>query len=949
MTLDIWYPIVIIMNEYKESFSMTLHKLAKIVFFVILLTTLTATAATEYKKIIIGTYANQSQADKDLAALIKELQKEEKIVNLQREHDFYFIARKSGKYYISLIEPFSDFNVLKTVLSSVQKHRKGAFSNRVDKKYLLRNAKVSQLGLVLEGTKEMKPEPVVKTEVKVKKTEPKYIQEPVSTPKVKEIIVHKKVEKILKKIEEKPLPKSEKPIQEEEVKKSTNPPVENQNIKLINSLGYNYYQIATLTFLLLSLALLLYVRYLRKKNSELRDHFNFQHNEDIKESYEEIDRKEMFLAKVSHELRTPMNAIIGLSHIVLESDLNPLQHSNVSKIKQSGEMLLEIVNDILDISKMDAGELKIEKVKFDLNDVLEHISNMVSLKVQNKGLELIYHIEKDVPSILVGDPLRLGQIFINLLDNAIKFTQSGTVELSIRKLEEMSDSIVGLEFIVKDTGIGMTESEISKIFQDFTQADDSISRVYGGTGLGLSITKQLVEMMGGVVDIESTPDVGTSFKITIHFTIHEVDNKRYYRLPSKTLMSKNALIVDSNPKSVKSLRNMLEYFHYKVETINTLEESDKLLSQVAFDMLIIDEQKLSKYSSDLIKLIKGKYDIKIILIESIYYQNTNNIRHLEEIDSYIIKPFNQNSIFNVILEVYGEKQLQIESRPKITKEDLSLFQNIHILVAEDNIINQRVITGLLDGSGFKLTMANNGQEAIEKLSKNPNVDLILMDINMNVMDGYTATKTIREYSEYDEIPIFALTANSLQKDIDTAIACGMQGYLTKPLNIDSLYEKLYTLFSDENKVKKEKKETRYYEEYEDEKELETIEEKVVVEKRLYSYSELDADLGLANSNGSAELYATLLKNFLEMYNDATDVLDAIVKDRRYQDGIHFVHDIKGLSSYLGAEKVASISERLEKEFKGEKLNEHSILINKFTRDLELLLIDIHKYLNGEKS
>jgi len=922
---------------------MILFKLAKIVFFVILLTTLSS-AATEYKKIIIGTYANQSQADRDLAALIIELEKDKQIVDLQYKHDFYFIARKSGKYYIGLIEPFSDFKVLKTVLTSVQKHRKGAFSNKVDKKYLLRNAKISQLQLAeSEEPQEKETKPVVK------KPEIKYAEEPQSTPKVKEIIVHKKVEKILEKIEPKPVQKSEEPTSKEEVKPSVTPPpaaVETNNSELLNSLGYSYYQIAALVFLLLSLVLLLYIRYLRKRNSELKDHFNFQHNAEIKESYEEIDRKEMFLAKVSHELRTPMNAIIGLSHIVLQSDLNPLQHANVSKIKHSGEMLLDIVNDILDISKMDAGELKIEKVKFDLNDVLEHISNMVSLKVQNKGLELIYHIEKDVPSVLVGDPLRLGQIFINLLDNAIKFTKEGTVELSIRKLEEMSDSIVGLEFIVKDTGIGMTEGEISNIFQDFTQADESISRVYGGTGLGLSITKQLVEMMGGVVDIQSTPDVGTSFKITIHFTIHEVDNKRYYRLPSKALMNKNALIVDSNPKSIKSLTNMLTYFHYKVETINTLEEADKLLSQVAFDMLIIDEQKLSKYSSDLIQLIKGKYDIKIILIESIYYQNTNNIRHLEEIDSYIMKPFNQNSIFNVILEVYGEKKLQVEVKPKITKEELSVFQNIHILVAEDNIINQRVISGLLDGSGFKLTMANNGQEAIEKLSKNPNVDLILMDINMNVMDGYTATKTIREYNEYDEIPIFALTANSLQKDIDTAMECGMQGYLTKPLNIDSLYEKLFTLFTDQ---KKEKKEKRYYEQYEDEQEVETVVTQVVVEKRIYSFSELDADLGLANSNGSEELYSTLLKNFLEMYNDAASVLDAIVKDRRYKDGIHFVHDIKGLSSYLGAQKVATISERLEKDFKSEKLNEHSILINKFTRDLELLLSDIRKYLDGKKS
>jgi len=909
-------------------------KLTRILLFVILLTTLTS-ASTQYKKIIIGTYANQSQADKDLKALINVLQKDESIVELQYEYDFYFIARKSGKYYIGLIEPFSDKKVLNKLLKAVKKHRKGAFANKVDKNNLLRDAKIFQLKSQI--TEEVPVEPTKAVETKVKKPVVKIVPEPVESPKVKAIIIHEKVKKVLEKI--KPAPISQK---KEIAKKEVTSSVVKVDEKVQEGVEYNYYQIATLVLGLLSLILVLYVKYLLTKNSNLKEHFNSQHNDEIKESYEELDRKEMFLAKVSHELRTPMNAIIGLSHIVLESDLNPLQHSNVSKIKQSGEMLLEIVNDILDISKMDAGELKIEKIKFDLNEVLEHISNMVSLKVQNKGLELIYNIEKDVPSILVGDPLRLGQIFINLLDNAIKFTEKGTVELSIRKLDEMSDSIVGLEFIVKDTGIGMTQEEISKIFKDFTQADNSISRVYGGTGLGLSITKQLVEMMGGVVDIESTPDVGTSFRITLHFTIHEIDNKRYYRLPSKSLMDKNALIVDSNPKSIKSLTNMLTYFHYKVETINTLEEADKLLSQVAFDMLIIDEQKLSKYSGDMIQLIKAKYDIKIILIESMYYQNTNNIRHLEEIDSYIMKPFSQNSIFNVILEVYGEKQTNVEPKPKVTKEDLSLFKDIEILIAEDNIINQRVIAGLLDGSGFNLIMANNGQEAIEKLSRHPHVDLILMDINMNVMDGYTATKTIREYSEYDDIPIFALTANSLQKDIDVAMECGMQGYLTKPLNIDSLYEKLFTLFNESNKEKKEKKHYDSMLDYD--ATIESQVSKPIVITKNYHFTDLDADLGLANSNDSKELYATLLKNFLEMYSDATPVLTSIIKERRYKEGVYFVHDIKGLAAYLGGEKVATIAERLEREFRSEKLNEHSILINKFARELEKLLADIHTYL-----
>lgn len=912
------------MTICKMAEGKTLMERLFTVIFVLFLFTVQGYASGE-SKIIVKSFYTEKNADNGLNNLVKTMQSNPKMIQYQDEHDFYFATRKSGSYTILILEPFKDSSEYKKVLKEIKKHYKGAFVNKI------KDGSTSIKTLKLKSTLKPKQKPVSKP-----------------TPKPKEnVVAYEEIEVIEadEKIENKPsmykqldVQDTELPNEKVEKKIDTKPqvvvaleekiiPVEDANIEENSSWSISTY---LLIILIIVVAILIWViLILRRKNIELEHMVQYMHSAEVKSEYALAEEKEMFLAKVSHELRTPMSAIIGLSHLLLQGKLNDVQHNNIKKIKESGEVILEIVNDILDISKIDAGALKIENIDFDINEVLEHLSNMTSLKAEDKGLNLVYDIDQSVPSRLVGDPLRLGQILINLIDNAIKFTKKGSIELKINTLDDDFESRVGLEFRVIDHGMGMDESQLKNLFKDFTQADETISRKYGGTGLGLSIVKQLVDMMSGTIDVNSEYGDGTEFIVRIYFTKFEVNNKRHYRLPSKSLMGKNAIIVDSNARSVESLTNMLKYFHYKVEVVSNIKWAEELLSQVAYDVIFIDENILLSTSIDLIKDIKTKYKLKVVLIESLYYQHNNEIREIEEIDAYLLKPFNQNVIFNLILEIYG-KLNKAEAKPNIKKDDLLEFKNINIFVVDDNALNLKIIKGLLDGTGFNLTMLNNGVELLNKLEEDSNVDLILLDINMDIMDGYETTKEIRKESKYDEIPIFALTAYTDQKNMDKAIEAGMQGYLTKPLNVTTMYEKLYSLFNMSDKITKQ-------------------EEKIKVkDPNSHLYKELDIDSGLENSNSNAKLYHALLNDFVNMYSDANSVIDSSVEEERYSDTKNFVHDVKNLSEHLGGHIVSQSAAKIEDAFVHDKFNKNSILIDRLKRDLEAFILDINKYLKDVK-
>ncbi|MEA1920594.1 MAG: response regulator [Campylobacterota bacterium] len=879
-----------------------MKQLLKTLITFVLLFVFSELSAAEYRKIIVGSYLSQKDADSALNTLNEHLVDNTEISRLEKREGFEFLARESGKYFIISVEPFENREVLQVVLDYVREFHPDAFVNKIKKSQI----PVKKIPIVSKKT--------FVEEERASSSQSSETQKKVEKPESEDQLVSVKEEVLVPEV-------IKKDTEVKTIPASTSSDATDRTLF--------YILMGTILFLIVAMVLL----YLsRKENKRLLEKIKDGEKE-LHLSQNEMMQKDVFLAKISHELRTPMNAIIGLSHIVLQTDLSKLQKENISKIKYSGELLLDIINDLLDISKMNAGELQLEKVELNINDVLNHVSNMVSINAKSKGLELIFAVDKDVPSRFLGDPLRLGQILVNLLNNAVKFTKEGEIDLHVYKVTQENHKIL-LEFKVTDTGIGMTASQIAKLFKSFSQADDSTSRVYGGTGLGLSISKQLVEIMGGGIRVESQYGHGSSFIFNIELELEDPENQRHYRLPSKTFMDKRALLIDTNTKSISALSKMLEYFHYSVQTMPVMEEAEKLLDEEPFDILFIDESKLSDYSLERIKEIKAKKFIKIVLIESLYHQGENSAHRFKVIDRYLLKPFNQQSIFNIILELYGEKKSNTNVKAKSAKERLKTLKNKQILVAEDNEINQRVLIGLLDGTGIKITIAENGKELIETLHKNPKFDLILMDISMPIMDGYEASKIIREYQEYDSIPIIALTANSMEDEIEHAISCGMQGFIGKPLSIDILYGKLYDLLGNED-AKREafkvntasfpKKETS---------------DKKVEEDKTPKANALHVSEGIERCGGDEALYKALLEDFSEMYADSVSVLENICDEKRYRDGKQFAHDVKGVSANIGASELSSCAANLEEAFIRENQSNYSILIKNYQEHLKRVLQEI---------
>lgn len=902
----------------------------KIITFFILLFLFSDLSAAQYRKIVVSSYLTQHDADKALAKLTDALDQDREIAMLEKQEGFAFVARASGNYFIISAEPFEHRDVLQRVLDAVREFHPDAFVNRIK----LQDLKI-------EKKKRLEKEvdyPVVTVDM---------TQE--SESAAQESKVEEKISKTSQsKVPQAPLDLSEKKASTAEKITQKLPQIPDTAVISDDlSLATNVKDSAkTLSYVLAGTVVILIVAifllYLSRREQKNMQNLYAKKQKELDVCNNNMMQKEVFLAKISHELRTPMNAIIGLSHIVLQTDLSQLQSENISKIKYSGELLLDIINDILDLSKMGAGELKIEKVPLNINDVLDHVSNMIAIDAKKKGLELIFDIDKNVPSRFIGDPLRLGQVLINLLSNSVKFTKQGEIDLHIYKVSQDNHKVL-LEFKVTDTGIGMNASQISKLFKSFSQADDSTSRVYGGTGLGLSISKQLVEMMGGGIRVESQPGHGSSFIFNIELELEDPDNKRHYRLPSKSFMGKKALLIDTNTKSISALSKMLGYFHYSVQTMPIIEEAENLLDTVAYDIIFIDEQKLSSYALERIHKLKEKKIIKIVLIESLYNQTENSIKRYKEIDRYLLKPFNQQSIFNIILELYGEKQSGKSTKNTVSKDDLRKLKNKHILVAEDNEINQRVLTGLLDGTGIEITIAENGKEVIETLHKNPKFDLILMDISMPIMDGYEAAQAIREYHEYDAIPIVALTANSMEEEIEHAISCGMQGYIGKPLSVDTFYEKLLDILGKDSGQREAFKisDSSFKP---SEKIKESAPEKAVQETpESTSGSLLHVSEGIERCGGDEELYKALLHDFSEMYSDSVNVLETIYEEKRFHDGKQFAHDIKGVSSNIGAMELSSYAAALEQAFLRENQSNYSLLIKNYQEGLKRVLSEIENF------
>ena len=638
--------------------------------------------------------------------------------------------------------------------------------------------------------------------------------------------------------------------------------------------------------------------------------------------------KSSFLANMSHELRTPMNAIIGMTHLALEDGLPPRQRDYVEKANGAARNLLQILNDILDLSKIEAGQMQLERIDFEIEAVVSEMADVLGLKADEKGLELLFSAAPDLPRRLVGDPTRLRQVLVNLGGNAIKFTERGEVTIGM-ELQAQHEHEVELHVWVRDTGVGMSEEQLARLFQAFVQADSSTTRRYGGTGLGLVISRQLVERMGGRLWAESQPGAGSTF----HFTARL--GRSAPRAPSRAWMvgelrGRRALLVDDSVAALDVLGRMIEDLGVQVDRAGSGAQAVELFRQAepgAYTWALIDWKMPAMDGVACAKAIlaeKAAVQPCLLLVTAFGRETVLRAASGLPLAGILQKPVTPSTLYDSLLQALNGTPAAAAPPRRSTPAPVPIAASVHrrlagarILLVEDHPLNQELARELLERAGMQVVLAENGLDALQSLADAGPFDGVLMDCQMPVMDGYTATQRLRENPSWEKLPVIAMTASALAEDRERALASGMNAHITKPLNVELMLRTMAQWIG---------------------KDSAPAGTPVDILSGTWPPDGvarvIDTSDGLARCMGKVDLYRRLLQGFRQAKGRFAAELREALAAQRDGDATRAVHDLKGLAGTIGAHALHRSAQALQ------------VALNQPGRDAEIsrVLVDLEAVL-----
>lgn len=650
--------------------------------------------------------------------------------------------------------------------------------------------------------------------------------------------------------------------------------------------------------------------------------------------------KSSFLARMSHEIRTPLNAITGMAYLLKKTDISITQNLYIDKISQASRNMLGIINDILDFSKIEAGKIEIERLPLSLDRVLQHVIDIASFKIEEQSIDFILKKDPGVPVNFFGDPTRLEQILLNVISNAAKFTTAGEVALTVRS-QGIVENTCNLEFVIKDTGIGMTREQLDKLFKPFDQGDSTINRRFGGTGLGLSIVKSLVEILGGDIHVESAPGEGSCFTITLPLEIdRQTEDTERQKATGDYLKNIKVLVLEKNSTYAGLLEEYLHSFGMDAEVVRSEAQATRLLQNAqgqtgrAYDLLIVDNDTPEAGGIGFVVRLKEEallpIQCKVILLIPLAREALFEKIEAAGINLGITKPIIASILYNGIIEVFSDRVKALH-QPKISQEkaiDSVVGHPYHVLVIEDNKTNQFIAQTILEQAGFRVSLADNGKIGYELFrDQQPDIDLILMDLHMPVMNGYEAAARIRQLNP--SIPIIAMTADAIAGVEEQCSLVGIDYYISKPFDPEQFASVILNVLQPAN-----------------EGETPDGPKEAADEEGASPELILDEDKGIKLLGNNPELYLMVLQEYYRENQDVLEELNSSINEQRYRDSIQIVHKIKSSSGNIGAKRLITAASRLQTALEQETQLDIDSLHREFVKAFTELFEEIRRKIPG---